>query len=262
MEHARILNKILPKLYVVKFKKKLKMFIFNKLLKLIKEKKMKKQNFLVLSIFIITILLSGCIEDEDSTTTENDYFISITPEEQNVKICEEAAQQYYETHTYVGNDVFDCDNMAIDVWNILKTKGINAEIAVGNVDLDEYDIDDWNHAWIMAEVAPNKWLAIECTGGYIVYKEDNPRYYYAHFFKNPKSLKDFNQLYRNYQIQLIEYNKAVYFYNALVEEYNSGDYYTKLYLQSGLEVAKLEMEEKARNLETTFVKLEAILEYG
>ena len=141
MEHARILNKILPKLYVVKFKKKLKMFIFNKLLKLIKEKKMKKQNFLVLSIFIITILLSGCIEDEDSTTTENDYFISITPEEQNVKICEEAAQQYYETHTYVGNDVFDCDNMAIDVWNILKTKGINAEIAVGNVDLDEYDID-------------------------------------------------------------------------------------------------------------------------
>ena len=99
-------------------------------------------------------------------------------------------------------------------------------------------------------------------GGYIVYKENNPRYYYAHFFKNPKSLRDFNQLYKNYQIQLIEYDKAVYFYNALVDEYNSGDYYTKLYLQSGLEVSKLEVEEKVKNLETTFVKLEAILEYG
>ena len=222
---------------------------------------MEKEKFLILSIFIITIQLSGCIEDENSTT-EDDYFVSITPEEQNVKICEEAAQQYYETHTYVGNDVFDCDNMAIDVWNILKTKGINAVIAVGNVDLDEYEITDWNHAWIMAEVAPNNWLAIECTGGYIVYKKDNPRYYHAHFFNNPKSLRDFNQLYKNYQIQLIEYDEAVYFYNSLVREYNSGDYYTKLYLQSGLEVAKLEVEKKGRSLETTFVKLETILEYG
>ena len=182
--------------------------------------------------------------------------------DEDLRICEEVAKQYYETHTYIQNDVFDCDNMACDVWNILKTKGINAEIAVGNVDLDEYDIEDWNHVWIMAETSPNAWIAIECTGGYIVRREDNPRYYHAHFFKNPKSLRDFSRLYETYQTQLSEYNRAIDFYNSLVDEYNNADYFTRPYLERGLQVAKLEMERKGRELDITNAKLEAVLEYG
>ncbi len=182
--------------------------------------------------------------------------------QEKIRICEEVSQQYYETHTYIQNDVFDCDNMACDVWNILKTKEINAKIAVGNVDLDEHDIEDWNHVWIMAEISPNTWLAIECTGGYIVYGEDNPRYYHAHLFNNPKSLRDFSRLYETYQTQLSEYNEAVYFYNALVDEYNNADYFTRPYLERGLQVAKLEMEQKERDFYTTNAKLEAVLEYG
>ena len=185
-----------------------------------------------------------------------------TPEEQKIKVCEEVAQQYYETHTYIQNDVFDCDNMACDVWNILKTKGINAKIVVGNIDLEEYGMEDWNHAWIIAEVSPNTWLAIECTRGCVVYRGDNLRYYYGHFFSNPKSLRDFNQLYREYQIQLNEYNNAVDFYNAIASEYNNANYFTQLSLKSGLQVAKFEMEQKGRDFYTTKAKLEAVLEYG
>ena len=188
--------------------------------------------------------------------------IPLTPEEQKIKICEEVAQQYYETHTYIQNDVFDCDNMACDVWNILKTKGINAKIVVGNIDLEEYGIEDWNHAWIIAEVSPNTWLAIECTSGCVVYRWDNPRYYYGHFFSNPKSLRDFNQLYREYQIQSNAYSNAIDFYNAIVDEYNNANYFTQLSLKSGLQVAKFEMEQKERDFYTTKTKLEAVLEYG
>jgi len=152
--------------------------------------------------------------------------------------------------------------MACDVWNMLKTKGINAKIAVGNVELDEYDIEDWNHAWVIAETSPNKWTAVECTGGHIVYRENNPRYYHGHFFNNPKSLRDFNQLYKTYQTQLNEYDRAVDFYNALVDEYNNANYFKRLALKSGLQVAKLEMEQKEREFYTTKAKLEAVLEYG
>ena len=221
-------------------------------------------------LLLVVILSSGCIisENPELSASEDSYQYVIEPspapplKEQKINICKEVAQQYYKTHTYVQNNVFDCDNMACDIWNMLKTKGINAEIVVGNIDLDEYDMEDWNHAWILAEVAPDTWLAIECTGGHIVYRDDNPRYYSGHFFSNPKSLRDFNQLYRDYQIQLNEYNNAVDFYNALVNEYNNADYFTQLSLKSGVEVAKLETEQKNRDFYTTKTKLEAVLEYG
>lgn len=199
---------------------------------------------------------------EKHSEYEESRDVVLTPEEQKIKICEEVAQQYYETHTYIQNDVFDCDNMACDVWNVLKTRGVNAKIAVGNVDLDERGIENWNHAWVMAEISPDTWLAIECTGGYVIYGDDNPRYYHAHLFNTPKSLRDFNQLYKEYQIRLKEYNTAVELYNTIVNEYNNADYSTQLYLKSGLQMAKFEMEQKERDFYTTKTKLEAVLEYG
>ena len=224
---------------------------------------MKTLTIIAALVTLVIILLSGCVDTDKATWDIDD---AVDPENKtirkNVRICEEVAKQYHETHTYVKNDVFDCDNMACDVWNMLKTKGVNAKIVVGNVDLDKYNMEDWNHAWVIAEIAPDKWLAIECTEGYIVYEKDNPRYYRGHFFNNPKSLRDFNQLYTTYQTQLNEYDAAINFYNALVDEYNDVDYYTRAYLKSGLQVAKLEMEQKERDLDTTKAKLDAVLEYG
>ncbi|MFA5054910.1 MAG: zinc ribbon domain-containing protein [Dehalococcoidia bacterium] len=158
---------------------------------------------------------------------------SQTPE--NVQICENIAKDYYNTHQYIANDVFDCDNMAQDVWDMIVAQGINAQIAVGNVNKDISSIGDANHAWVLAEVEPNQWLAIECTGGYVVY--DNALYYQGWFFDNPKDLRDFESLYEQYQEQLIVTQAAMDNYNALVYQYNHSNYFTQLALQSGLDQA-------------------------
>ena len=111
--------------------------------------------------------------------------------DQNIKLVTEVVADYHEEHTYYENDTFVCGDMAIDVWDILKTKGINAKIEVGNVKQSILRIDDANHAWIMAEVAPNQWLALETTGGYSVTKDQNSLYYSGWTFGNPKEFKDF-----------------------------------------------------------------------
>jgi len=54
--------------------------------------------------------------------------------------------------------------MAVDVWNMVKTKGINARIAAGNIDKPHADWKEFNHAWVVAEAAPRKWIALETTG--------------------------------------------------------------------------------------------------
>ncbi len=224
-----------------------------------------------IEIYIITIcslfFLGVCIIPfaiiDGGVTGERDVTggVSNFPVEEKTRTCEQIARQYYETHTYIEDDVFDCDNMACDVWNMLKTKGINAEIAVGNVELDEYDMEDWNHAWVIAEVAPNEWIAIECTGGYVVY--DNPRYYHAgHFFNNPKSLRRFLEVWNEYYDRLDKYNEAVEYYNALVDEYNEAGFFRQLALEDDLERAKSEVYEKEKEYNNILTELNTLLEYG
>jgi len=181
--------------------------------------------------------------------------------EQKMRVCEKIARRYHETHTYVGDDVFDCDNMACDVWDMLKTEGINAKIAVGNVELDEYDMEDWNHAWVMAEVAPNEWVAIECTGGFVVY--DNPRYYRAgHFFNNPKSLRRFLEIWDDYYECLNDYAQAIRDYNDLVDEYNEANIFERSALVDDIEAAKSEVDEKEKEYSILLTELNVLLEYG
>ena len=57
--------------------------------------------------------------------------------------------------------------MAIDVWNMVKTKGINAIIVVGNVEKDVTKIQEANHVWVSAETSPGKFIALETTGGFL-----------------------------------------------------------------------------------------------
>jgi hypothetical protein len=80
--------------------------------------------------------------------------------------------------------------MANDVWNILKTKGINAKIRIGNVDKDNAKLFESNHAWVLAEVSADNWLPLETTGGYLVSVKDNPCYYRGWNFYTPNNLKN------------------------------------------------------------------------
>ncbi|HXW98952.1 MAG TPA: response regulator [Methanomicrobiales archaeon] len=120
-----------------------------------------------------------------------------TQYDKNVAIVEEIAKGYHDTHTYLGvqtgqsSDIFVCIDMAKDVWNMVKTRGINAVIEVGNVDQNVTALDDVNHAWVLAEVGPLQWLAIETTGGYVVPSAMNPRYYTGVQFQNPADMKQY-----------------------------------------------------------------------
>jgi CheY-like chemotaxis protein len=117
--------------------------------------------------------------------------------EKNVDIVKGIAQEYHTTHTYLGvqtgqsSDIYVCLDMAKDVWNMVKTRGINAVIEVGNVKQNITTIQDVNHAWVLAEVGPMQWLAVETTGGFVVTKDENSRYYAGMQFDTPVDLKQY-----------------------------------------------------------------------
>lgn len=170
-----------------------------------------------LILLIATLLISGCLEKLVE-------YVYITPEptptpiptpqltetQKKVQLVENIAKSYYDTHTYQDNNVFDCDNMAQDVWDMLKAQGINAQIQIGNIEMSStITLEDVNHAWVMAEIEPGKYLAVETTGGYIVYGETNPNYYKGFSFKDPKNYRSFTELYKNYLFQLADYQNGI-----------------------------------------------------
>ena len=120
-----------------------------------------------------------------------------TPFEKNVETVQEIAKEYHDTHTYLGvqtgqsGDIFVCIDMAKDVWNMIKTRGINAVIEVGNVNKTIATMNDVNHAWVLAEVGPMQWLAVETTGGFVVTKDENPRYYAGMQFDTPADMNQY-----------------------------------------------------------------------
>ena len=219
--------------------------------------------------------------------------------ERNVQVCEQIAADYHESHTYTEADVYDCDNMAQDVWNMLKAKGINARIAVGNFDSEnngrigegrhidenldsgspgEFEVCDsvsgdsgllnsdviesFNHAWVLAEVSPGSWLAVECTGGYVVYSEEDKNYYSGITFSNPRNYRNFLDLYADWNVQSLDYENQRLYYNELVEKYNDASYFDQQAMKSGVEVAENILHEKERVFLQTDAELKALLEYG
>lgn len=219
--------------------------------------------------------------------------------DKNIRLCEQIATEYSSSHTYSKDDVYDCDNMAQDVWNMLKAKGINARISVGNFEsaggsrianaktvhkspdsgnLGEIEvpsrtysnmnvsksstIDGFNHAWVLAEVSPGSWLAIECTAGYIVYSDENEKYYQGLTFSNPKNYRSFISLYRDWKIKALDYEKERLYYNELIVLYNNASYSEQIAMKSGIEVAQRTLQEKEKTFLKTDSELNALLRYG
>lgn len=120
-------------------------------------------------------------------------------------------ERYHETHIYSEYDFFVCSDMALDVWDMLKAQGINAIIQIGNVKSGAKDITDADHAWVLAEVSPGSYLALETTGGYAVWGDDNPLYFKGWSFDNPREYKRFVELKH-------EYNVTASIINALIDK--------------------------------------------
>jgi hypothetical protein len=199
----------------------------------------------ILALTVLLCILCGCVdykvETPVSTPTSTPTLIPTlqstptpitTSEENNVKIVTGIVENYYKTHTYSKYDLFVCADMAIDVWNMVETQGINSEIAVGNVDNPNANWTEYNHVWVLAEVAPYTWLALETTSGCVTYKDS---YYTGYFFENAREFKEYLDLMKEYNAQIdrinelqVEYTdtynewtREANYYQNLVNEYNS-----------------------------------------
>jgi outer membrane murein-binding lipoprotein Lpp len=139
-----------------------------------------------------------------------------TPAETAAKIV----KNYIETHVYSTIDYFICSDMASEVWNMLKAQGIKAVIVVGNKDTTISNILQSDHAWVLAEVAPGEYLALEATGGYVVPRSKNALYYRGWSFDSPVALKSHNELVREYNTRVGIRNQIAAEDNKVIEENN------------------------------------------
>ena len=130
-------------------------------------------------------------------------------------------EYYHDTHAYSKPDLFVCSDMASEVWSMLKAQGINARIVVGSKDTTINDIILSDHAWLLAEVDGGEYLALETTGGYVVYEEENPLYYQGWYFNSPAEMKSYNSLVREYNVRVEIINRIIAEDQAVVDEYNS-----------------------------------------
>jgi len=67
---------------------------------------------------------------------------------------------YANTHEYVFG-VYDCNDMAIELWQWLKERGIVSLIAVGNLDKSNESFLECNHAWLMVYSGEGSAAAID-----------------------------------------------------------------------------------------------------
>ena len=111
------------------------------------------------------------------------------------EMSEDIVRNYSQEHFYIEN-VYDCDNMACDVWDILQSQNISARIAVNSINMT----DENKHAWVLAEVNPGEYLALETTGGYVVTQSENASYYHGWYFDNPGEMRKFMDLKLEYSI--------------------------------------------------------------
>jgi outer membrane murein-binding lipoprotein Lpp len=134
--------------------------------------------------------------------------------------AEKIVKYYHETHVYDLYDLFVCSDMAAEVWNMLKAQGIHSIITVGNVETAIDDILLCNHAWVLAEVEPGKYLALETTGGYSVPAGQNHLYYRGWVFESPAALKSHNAMIREYNVRVTIRNEMAQADRDIVAEYN------------------------------------------
>jgi len=80
-------------------------------------------------------------------------------------MVKDVAKQYYETHVYIQGET-DCNDMAIDIWNMLHARGVTSIIVVGNLDMETETFSECNHTWLIVYADPGEALcAIEPTNG-------------------------------------------------------------------------------------------------
>jgi hypothetical protein len=149
--------------------------------------------------------------------------------DRNVRIANEIVSNYHKSHTYSSNDLYVCGDMASDVWDMLKAQGINAKLNVGRVDYSVSKISD------------------------------NPLYYQGWSFYNPKQLKNYLQLEKQYNDAIFKYNSARDDYNNFVAQYNNANFFTQLIWKGQLDDKKLILNQRIQDLNDINQQISALL---
>ncbi|MFC2039174.1 hypothetical protein ACFLST_00050 [Chloroflexota bacterium] len=121
---------------------------------------------LVLIAFVIGMVFLVAIILEDDTLGRSSWF-HVERRPAPVAQVEEITRDYYATHQYI-KGVYDCDDMAKDIWNILYARGIEAKLVMGNLDMDNERLRDSNHMWLLVwSEEGGGWFAVEATNGQV-----------------------------------------------------------------------------------------------
>jgi hypothetical protein len=108
----------------------------------------------------------------------------------NLTTANDLVTRYYATHQYY-KDIYDCDQMAADLWNQAMARGLNAKLVLGSVEKDITATYNGDHAWVAVEISPGGWVALDPTAGNISLASDNPRYYRGIVFDNPAEMMNY-----------------------------------------------------------------------
>ena len=198
-------------------------------------KKQAKTKFIPI-IFFLSLIVIGVaffIQSNYFDNDENKESITNIFAKDNISIVEDILWEYHEDHTYRTTDLFVCGDMSMELWNILKSKGFDSKIKIGNIDNDtigkNVNFTQYNHAWVMAEI-DSEWFALETTGGFIADEEKYPLYYRKTIeFGTPFGFKNYMDLIKKYNVEK-NISESVYelcneYYDAYSKEH---DYHNSL----------------------------------
>jgi len=114
-------------------------------------------------------------------------------------VIQEVLSDYSSKNKYSELTETQCKQMSEAIWYRLRVKGVDVRLAAGNVkrNVVGVGIDMFvrfaNHAWVMAKTPERGWLALECTNGSIVSRQENDLYYSGGlFFTTPEEVYKFD----------------------------------------------------------------------
>lgn len=209
-------------------------------------------------LFLCVIFSAGCSDFSPNVSISSTPTPTITPslaeslEERNVQISEEIVKQYHETHAKNGSEMLECGDMACDVWEVLEDEGIHAKIMIGRLDREVANLSEADHAWVVAEVSPNTWLALDPTEGQ---SATNPLYYSGWHFATPTDFRRYEQLLTQFNDQSSKYGTERLKYQRMVEEYNSAGILVKIEMNDEVQTQKAIVEQQQGYMSDTLEEM-------
>jgi len=88
---------------------------------------------------------------------------------------------YYQWHYYIEGET-DCNDMAVDIWDMLRKRGILSLIAIGNLKMEDEPFAKCNHTWLVIISSSGKFFALEPTNGQLYFKGDSNSQQYMENF--------------------------------------------------------------------------------